>query len=322
MGCAPSQPVAAETTGNSHKVASHEGQASSSKPNGGAAAGKKHPPAAAAAGANSSSNNHNSNSSSNNISNNNNHASTAASGGPGQTDRGGGGGGKPAAAPPSAAAAAAPEAPPPEPAHPPPPSDPTPGPSTPPPPPPPAAAEPAAGEEGSPAPPIAEPADDAAAQRQDVEADAAGNNGEEDPSAPVTDGEVAALSVKLALAENAVFDVPFAMEQVGDDVEFLEEMKDSLVPLQEETHTFCLQGVLSGAWPVVFEKAHAFKGAVSNLGLNKLRTVAYALEQSGRTHNRIATGEAPASEAQYSVRENVVLVTLLQQEWEAFSKTG
>eukprot|EP01061_Rhynchopus_euleeides_P009170 TRINITY_DN18307_c0_g1_i1.p2 TRINITY_DN18307_c0_g1~~TRINITY_DN18307_c0_g1_i1.p2 ORF type:complete len:228 (+),score=33.42 TRINITY_DN18307_c0_g1_i1:186-869(+) len=139
-----------------------------------------------------------------------------------------------------------------------------------------------------------------------------GDKGEEGSCTMATEASV--LS-KLELSKELVFDTAFAMEQVGDDVDFVVELADSIIELHTDVQDSCKKAIQSKDWKEIFEKAHSLKGAVSNLGINRIRAVAFALEQSGRH-----LGEGDEAASPFSPAELPHLLTILQAEWTEYQK--
>eukprot|EP00754_Rhynchopus_humris_P025007 Rhum_TRINITY_DN14924_c3_g1::Rhum_TRINITY_DN14924_c3_g1_i1::g.129027::m.129027/K07890/RAB21; Ras-related protein Rab-21 len=168
-------------------------------------------------------------------------------------------------------------------------------------------------------PPQPPPTADTAGEAADAAAGApvAEAEGEMSPAAPA--GK-AAVRERLGLESASVFDTAFAMEQVDGDIDFAVEMAESMVVQYDDVSASVPEAIRAQEWAAVFEKAHALKGAVATLGVNRVRMVAHALEQAGRVFNDAAAGNGDPARSAYSVPELDVLLEILAEEWDQYLK--
>lgn len=78
------------------------------------------------------------------------------------------------------------------------------------------------------------------------------------------------------------WDRGFALEQAGDDEELLAELLALLRQSTADDLVRMKQALAEGDGPALANAAHNTKGAAASLGMEKLRQVAYHLEQAGR----------------------------------------
>mmetsp|Transcript_12255 Transcript_12255/g.26507 ORF Transcript_12255/g.26507 Transcript_12255/m.26507 type:complete len:130 (+) Transcript_12255:186-575(+) len=90
------------------------------------------------------------------------------------------------------------------------------------------------------------------------------------------------------MAANEVIDWDEAMEQCGDDEEFLRELLADLrgeIDLQVKRIDEILRRVPDGAFHQIMKAAHAIKGSASNLMCQQLRQASMALESTAAAAN-------------------------------------
>lgn len=107
------------------------------------------------------------------------------------------------------------------------------------------------------------------------------------------------------MTDTEVIDWDEAMEQCGDDEEFLRELLDDLrgeVDTQIEKIEESIQSPSDGHFHKIQRAAHVIKGAASNLMCHELRATGAALEQAASKGNSVESEPAEAAEAMEKVK--------------------
>mmetsp|Transcript_9538 Transcript_9538/g.10588 ORF Transcript_9538/g.10588 Transcript_9538/m.10588 type:complete len:127 (-) Transcript_9538:331-711(-) len=119
--------------------------------------------------------------------------------------------------------------------------------------------------------------------------------------------------------ESKVIDWDEAMEQVGDDEEFLREL---LGDLRQETDgqvkkiSEIIATPCDSPFHLIMRAAHVIKGAASNLMCEQLRSTAMALEQDAKVAN-----ENPEESNIIKVKEDFLQLEKANNEYHAYLKT-
>ncbi|KAL7444457.1 hypothetical protein ACHAXM_012059 [Skeletonema potamos] len=121
--------------------------------------------------------------------------------------------------------------------------------------------------------------------------------------------------------DNSVIDWDEAMEQCGDDEDFLREL---LSDLNGEIHTQmvkieeALESVNEQSFLPIMRASHVIKGASSNLMCKQLRRTATNLEQAAA----VANGNADAASSEKAVKECFEELKAAVDEYRKFLKSN
>lgn len=81
--------------------------------------------------------------------------------------------------------------------------------------------------------------------------------------------------------ENDIIDFASALERIGGDTEFLDELIEIYIEDFESTYESLLEAVGSQDFKAIQELGHSLKGSSANLSLIQLRDTAYLVETAG-----------------------------------------
>jgi len=93
------------------------------------------------------------------------------------------------------------------------------------------------------------------------------------------------------MSENTKFqdthpiDFSSALERIGGDEDFLQELLDIYVEDFLEKHAQLLEAIRRQDFQAIKEIGHSLKGASGNLSLNGLQEASYQVEMAGRENN-------------------------------------